>query len=213
MEVLTEKITVEGDGTATSKVLGGVQGEINPSFVFTTQDVRRIEEYRQKYRLSADKDLAFQAGYLLLKGSPYLTPIHDKSEQSRLSPIDPAAYPTGMKNVIKLGGHMTDYPFFKEKDTKMNFAWQKSWCYTVKQDDLNSWDRQNGRAHSPVWVLPVLFEHGETKMLALMVQLNTGYFPGLDRVLKENKISSGRKIWIERETGQNTLFRVWQTEG
>jgi hypothetical protein len=198
VEALTQKIAVEGDGTATSRVLDGIQGEINPSFVFTTQDIQRIEAYRQKYRISPDKDLAFQAGYLLLKGSPYLTPIRDKSEQGRFSPKVNTAYRTGMKNVIKLGGHINDYSFFKEKDSGMNFAWQKSWCYTVKQDDLNYRDSRDNRADSPVWILPVLFEHGETKMLALMVQLNIGYFPGLDRVLKENENVAARKIWIER---------------
>jgi hypothetical protein len=85
-----------------------------------------------------------------------------------------------------------------EKNSRINFAWQKSWCYTVKQEDTKHLDSRDSNGQQPVWVLPVLFEQGESRLLILMVQLNIDYFPRLAGVLNETENLARRKVWIER---------------
>jgi hypothetical protein len=198
VERINLKVCIDKNGKATSELLDGIQGVINPSFVFTTQDVKRVGEYRAKYKLSAGQDLAYQAGYLIVKGNPYLTPIRDKNGQGRLTQNDSTPYRTGMKNVVKIGGHIHDHPFFTEKNSKANFVWDKAWCYSVKEPSAAENNEQAGTSESPVWILPVLFESGHTMRLDLTVQINPDYFPGLHRILEEQENVPGKKVWIER---------------
>ncbi|MBE0671415.1 MAG: hypothetical protein IH588_12565 [Anaerolineales bacterium] len=189
-------ILVGENGIATSAIVGEIQGGLTPSFYFTQQDLHRVKEYKSKYHINGD-DLAFQGGYLVLKGDPHIRIVSENGKSNKQF-IDPSMlYRPNATNLFRLDGQVNDHDYLLGRAGKSNSAWQRTWTYKVEDRFLERSGGDTSTLGSPVWILPVLVERGKTKVLALSVQLNTDFFPYLDSVLEKADLQPEKKVWIE----------------
>jgi hypothetical protein len=180
LEKLKASMLMDAHGKVTTQVLGEVSGEIRPNFRFTRLDKVRLEEYREKYGLSSEKDLPFQSGYLLLSGRPNLLLRKTMEEKiQHLRDSEPRFQPE-RPNLLWLEGQTGSVPFLGEGRGSNDPRWGRSWHYKV-QHEARAW------GEVPVRIVPVMLEAGNVRSLQLQLQFNPGYFPTLLERLEHEK--------------------------
>ncbi len=209
-ENLKAHITLDEGGKVTTKILGEVSGAIRPGFRFTSWDVRRLGEYRHKYRFDSGADLPFQAGFLLLGGKPRLY-LDDHFEETvrHLKPIDTRYYPE-RSNLFWLEGEVGRYPFLTGVKGRSDSSWPRNWSYRIPLtcDDTHGIHYRLPLGDSrdwggvPVRVLPLLIEIGNERRLRLQVQFNPHIFPFLGALSAIGKgakeVMSDQVLFLEK---------------
>lgn len=170
IEVLKASFRIDTRSSSSAELQSPVSGIVYPFLRFSQQDILRIHEYREKYRLSKEVDLKYSAGYLV-------TRFHN-NQQLQFSNNGGSSLP----KIYPLQGFVKNQAYLSE-----NKGQAESWAvnpltysFYPPEDNQEDWNQV------PVRIIPLLEEMGSSQQVKLQVQLNTRFFPTLKQYEESN---------------------------
>jgi hypothetical protein len=148
-ETLQGTIKLDDDTRYQSSVKT-VGGKLAVAATFGKPDVDRLERYRRKYRLADDEDVAFHAGFVVLRGPAGLAFGGDLPEPRRRD------------TVVPLIGRVAVQPFLNGTGGRGADEWSVSFPYGLR--------RAPAIDEVPVWLVPSLIQESALRGLALELQ-------------------------------------------
>lgn len=147
------------------------EGQLSLTLSFTPRDRDRLAAYRKKFRLSADEDVQFHAGFGVLHGAVDL----------RFA--DPGLFPPGRVNTAVLIGRVADQPFFAGDGKGQASRWNIAQKYRFAVEKKTAFSL-------PVQIVPTLVQ-GEARQaieLALQLPPETGAQPAYSGTLRVERL-------------------------
>jgi hypothetical protein len=184
IEQLYARLTIDDLGKSIPEMEKSIEGTILTNLQFTPRDQERVKEYRQKYEISAQDDVSFHAGFLVLSGQPFL-----KFQE-------PNSGRTGWHNLFPLTAELKEQAYLVHRRGARNLALFQQLAYQITLSKDQSEDSWKG---IPVRLVPLLSEIGNDRSLRLEIQLNSTFFPNLHNLYKNGEI---------RELGVGKYVRV-----
>lgn len=144
LERFKAHISLGDDGTYRT-VASPVEGELTVQMTFGGADRERLDRRLAKRSSSADRDLRFSAGRLVLQG-----PVGIKPEADLPGPVLP------------LEGRTGSFPVFRAKDPHVSSQWAISRHYRLSAEPEFS--------SGPVWITPSVVPESDQRALELEIQ-------------------------------------------